>query len=267
MSWETIKAFFASLTLEKVLPALVILVAGILLVKLLLKLLDKLLDRSKLDRTMFTILRATMRVLLFSAVVIIALDTLGVEITSLVAILSVVSLAISLAVQNLLTNVVGGMTLLMTQPFRVGDWVQIGNETGTVQEIGIHYTKIKTFHGQILYIPNSDAASSRICNYSANGSCRIDLIFTASYQDEVDRVKEAILEAADVPGILREPAPRVVVSEYGDSAICYLLQIWVEADKDKYAEVKFAVMEAVKRKFEEKKITIPFPQMDVHMKS
>lgn len=265
MNWTEIKAFFASLTLERLLPALLILVVGFTAVRFLMKLVDKLLDRSKLDRTMFTILRAALRVLLYSAVFLIAVDTLGFDVTSLVAILSVVSLAISLAVQSLLSNVVGGLTLLATHPFRVGDWVQIGDEEGVVQDIGIHYTKIMTYYGQVLYLPNSDTVSSRICNFSADGKCRMELKFTASYQDDMETVREAILEAAVHPGILRDPAPRVVVSEYGDSAVIYLLHIWVEPDEENYLEIKFAVTEAVREKFREKNVTIPFPQMDVHM--
>lgn len=267
MNWVKIKAFFASLTLEKVLPALAILAVGFVAVKLLLKLLDKVLERSKLDRTMFAILRATVRILLVCAVFLVAINALGVDVTSLVAILSVVSLAISLAVQSMLSNVVGGLTLLATHPFRVGDWVQIGEEEGVVKEIGLHYTKIMTYYGQVLYLPNQDTVSSRICNFSADGNCRMELKFTASYENDTDTVREAILEAAKLPGVLQDPVPRVVVSEYADSAVCYLLHIWVEPDEESYMEIKFAVTEAVRQKFKEKNVTIPFPQMDVHMKS
>lgn len=265
MSWDKIKAFFASLTLERLLPAVIVLVLGILAVRLLLKLLDKLLNRSKLDRSMFTILHAVVAVLLYTVIILIAVDLLGVNVTSLVAIVSVVSLAISLAVQSLLANVVGGLSLLATHPFRVGDWVQIGEEKGVVRDIGIHHTKIMTYYGEMLYIPNSDTVSARICNFSAEGKLRMELKFTASYQDDIDTVREAILEAAVHPGILREPAPEVVVGEYADSAVCYLLHLWVEPEEEKYMEIKYAVTEEVKRRFTEKNVTIPFPQVDVHM--
>ena len=172
MSWEEIRSFFASLTLEKLLPVVLILVVGTIAVKLLLKLFDRALSRSKLDRTMFAFLKAIMRVLLYAIVLLIAAGSLGVDVTSLVAILSVVSLAVSLAVQNALANVVGSVTLLATHPFRVGDFVQIGSDSGTVEQIGMSYTQILTADGKRIYIPNSDAASSRICNYSANGSGR-----------------------------------------------------------------------------------------------
>lgn len=263
MDFTRIKQFFASLTLEKLLPVIVILVVGIILVKLLLKLFDRVLERSKLDRTMFSFLKAVMRVLLYSILALVAAGSLGVDVSSLVAILSVISLAVSLAVQNALSNVVGSMTLLATHPFRVGDFVEISGDSGTVEEISMSYTLIVTVDGKRIYIPNSDAASARICNYTVEGKRRVDLYFTASYDNPVDQVKEALREAARHPKLLPETEPEVVLSEYQDSCIQYLVLLWV-ASSD-YMEVKFAVNEAVKREFDARGISIPYPQMDVHL--
>lgn len=263
MSWEEIRSFFATLTLKKLLPVILILVVGILVVKLLLKLFDRALSRSKLDRTIFAFLKATMRVLLYEIVILIAASSLGVDVTSLVALLSVVSLAISLAVQNALSNVVGSITLLATHPFRVGDFVQIGSDSGTVEQIGMCYTQIMTADGKRIYIPNSDASAARIYNYTVEGKRRIDLTFSASYDDDVDRVKAALLAAAKHPKLCPDTPPEVHISEYADSSVNYLLLLWV-APSD-YFEVKFAVTEAVKKKFDEEGISIPYPQLDVHM--
>ncbi len=263
MNWEEIKAFFVSLSWQKLLPVVLILVVGFLVVKLLLKLFDKALSRSKLDKTMFTLLRAVMRVLLYAIVILIAAGSLGIDVTSLVAVLSVASLAISLAVQNVLTNLVGGVTLLASHPFRVGDSVQIGADSGIVKEIGLHYTKINTFDGELICIPNSETASCRIYNFSVEGKRRIKITASASYDAQIDKVRAALLEAAVHPKVLQEPKPQVFVSEYADSSVEYLLTLWVEAGN--YGEVKFAVTEAIKRKFDEQGITIPYPQMDVHM--
>ena len=134
MDLASIKKFFASLTLQKLVPVILIVVIGLLLVKLLLKLFDRVLERSRLERTMFSFLRAVMRALLYTILVLVAASSLGVDVTSLVAILSVVSLAISLAVQNALSNVVGSVTLLTTHPFHVGDFVEIGSDSGTVAD-------------------------------------------------------------------------------------------------------------------------------------
>ena len=263
MNWEQIKEFFATLSLQKVLPAFLILVVGILLAKLLLRFFDRALNRSKLDKTMFTILKAVMRVFLYAVVLLIAVGSLGVDVTSLVAVLSVVSLAISLAVQNVLTNVVGGVTLLSTHPFKVGDSVQIGSDSGVIKEIGLHYTKINTFNGELVYIPNSEVVTSRICNFSVEGTRRIAITISASYDADIDLVKNALLQAAAHPKTLQEPKPAVYVNNYLDSAVEYLLHIWVDAKN--YGEVKFAVTEAVKRCFDEKGISIPYPQMEVHL--
>lgn len=263
MTWEEIKNLFISLSWQKVLPSVLILIVGILVAKLLLKLFDRALNRSKLDKTMFTILKAVMRVLLFAIVLLIAAGSLGVDVTSLVAVLSVVSLAISLAVQNVLTNVVGGVTLLTTHPFKVGDSVQIGSDSGVIKEIGLHYTKINTFSGELVYIPNSEVVSSRVCNFSVEGKRRISITVSASYEADMGTVKKALLQAAEHPKALSEPKTEAFVNAYADSGVEYLLHVWTEAEN--YGEVKFAVTEAVKRSFDEHNITIPYPQVDVHL--
>lgn len=262
MSWESIKTFFASLTLQKLIPVVLIVVVGFIVVKLLLKLFDRGLRRSKLDHTMFGFLRALMRILLYALVILIAAGSLGMDVSSLVALLSIVSLAISLAVQNTLSNVVGSVSLLATHPFRVGDFVQIGTDSGTVEEISMSYTKIVTADGKRIYIPNSDAASARICNFSAEGKRRVDLNFTASYGDSIDAVKAALLEATEGIAILEGTQPAVFVSDYLDSSVQYLLQFWVGADD--YLSAKFTATEAVKRIFDKEGISIPFPQLEVH---
>lgn len=262
MNWETIKGFLSSITLEKIIPVVLILAVGTLVVKLLLKLFDRMLHRSKLEKTMFTFLKTVMRILLYAVLALIAAGSLGMDVTSLVAVLSVVSLAISLAVQNTLSNVVGSVTLLTTQPFHVGDFVEIGGDSGTVEEIRMNYTLIVTPDGKRVYIPNSDAAAARICNYSAEGKRRVDMTFTASYEDDVDKVKAALRLAAKHEKAMEEP--EIFVNAYLDSSIEYAVRIWVPADD--YFTVKNAVTEAVKRIFDEQKISIPFPQLDVNMK-
>lgn len=261
MDLASIKKFFASLTLQKLVPVILIVVIGLLLVKLLLKLFDRVLERSRLERTMFSFLRAAMRALLYTILVLVAASSLGVDVTSLVAILSVVSLAISLAVQNALSNVVGSVTLLTTHPFHVGDFVEIGSDSGTVEEISVSYTKLATVDGKRIYIPNSDAASARICNYSVEGR-RVDLYIGVSYDAPAEKVREALLAAAQHPKALQDPAPLVVLNNYQDSSIQYLLMLW--AASGDYLEVRFAVNEAVKRELDARGIAIPYPQLDVH---
>ncbi len=264
MTWEKVRSFFESLTLQKLLPVVVILVAGVVAVKLLMKLFDRALNKSKLERTMFTIIKAILRSLLYVIVILIAASSLGVDVTSLVALLSIVSLAISLAVQNTLSNVVGSFTLLSTHPFHVGDFVQIGEERGTVEEVTMNYTRLCTFDGKVIFIPNSDASSSRIYNYSLENRRRIELKVQASYGDDIDKVKAALEKAATHPKRLKDSDVKVFVNEYKDCGVEYLLLLWAtEAD---YFEVKFAVTEAIKRTFDQEGITIPFPQIEVTTK-
>lgn len=255
--------FLKDLSLKRVLPAVLILVVGFFAVKIMLKLFDRALQRSRLNKTMFTFLKTLMRILLYCIVGLIAVSSLGVDVTSLVAILSVVSLAISLSVQNTLTNVVGSISLLTTHPFHVGDFVEIGADSGTVEEITLTYTKLSTVDGQTIYIPNSDAAAARICNYTVAGKRRVALSFTAAYENDMEQVKAAILHAAEGVKCLDGTEPAVCVSAYLDSAIEYQLFVWTTpAD---FLATKLHLMEAVKQEFDRQGIIIPYNQLVLHV--
>lgn len=251
------------ISMKRILPSVLVLIIGIIVAKLLIRVFDRALSKSKLNKTMFSFVKAIMRILLYSLVILIAAGCLGIDVTSLIAVLSVVSLAVSLAVQNALSNVVGSMSLLATQPFQVGDFVDIGGDSGTVQEITLNYTRLLTTDGRTIYIPNSDAATARICNYSVEGRRRVELCFTAAYEDDIDAVKAAILQAARHPKLLQDPAPAVILNAYLDSAIEYKFLGWTAAGD--FLEVKNYINEEVKREFDKAKISIPFPQMDVHL--
>ncbi len=253
----------ATISVERILPALGILLIGILLSRVVLKLFDKVLQRSKLNSTMFSFLKTLMRILLYAIVVLIAASCLGIDVSSLIAVLGVVSLAISLAVQNALSNVVGSFSLLTTQPFHAGDFVDIGGDSGTVEEITMNYTRLLTPDGRTIYIPNSDAATARICNYSVAGRRRVELCFTAAYDDDMDKVKAAILRAAHHPKLLNDPPPEVLLNAYLDSAIEYKFRGWTATED--YWPVKDYINEEVKREFDKERISIPYPQLDVHL--
>lgn len=255
--------FLKDLSLKQLLPAALILVAGIFIARVLLKLFDRGLQRSTLNKTMFTFLKTLMRILLYCVVGLIAVSSLGVDVTSLVAILSVVSLAISLAVQNTLTNVVGSISLLTTHPFQVGDYVEIGSDSGTVEEITLTYTKLMTVNGQTIYIPNSDTAAARICNYTVAGKRRIALSFCAPYQEDVEKVKAAILRAAETVNCLEGTKPEVYVNAYLDSAIEYQLFVWTTPVE--FFPSKMHLMEAVKQEFDNQGIYVPYNQLVLHV--
>lgn len=264
MTWEKIKAFFSEKTLDKLLPTLIILIVGIIVAKLILRLFDRSVERSKVDRTILTVLKTIMHITIYSVVILVSAGSLGIDVSSLIAVLSVVSLAITLAVQNTLGNLVGGVTLLVTRPFSVGDTVQIGSDCGMVEEITMSYTRIETADGKHIYIPNSDAASARICNFSDNGKRRVDILVSAAYEDDIDAVKQALLAAGDHPKRLKEELIEAYVNNYLDSGIEYLLRLWVN-DED-YSKVRFAVTEQIKREFDARGLSMPYPQVEVRKK-
>lgn len=260
---QAVKGFFDSLTLEKAIPPLVLLLVGLMAVRLLLRLFDRALERSRLERAAYAMLRSVMKVLLYFILLLLVAAQLGVDVSSLVAILSVISLALSLAVQGALTNVVGGFTLLTTRPFKAGDFVELGDQSGTVLEVNVTYTKLQTPDNKIVSIPNSTAASARITNFSAAGTRRVDLTVSASYDSPVESVKAALLRAANSPTSLFTPEPFAGVKEYGDSAITYVLQVW--SSTSDYWTTYFAVNEAISREFAQDGIEMTYPHLNVHL--
>ena len=184
---QQVQSFFSRLTLEKLLYAAVLLVLCAVLIRLILRAADKLFSRSKLDHTIFGFLRTSAKAILIFITIMLVAGTLGVDTTSLLAILSVAGLAVSLSLQTALSNVAGAMMILTAKPFRAGDYVQIGDKAGTVLTIGAVYTSLRTYDGQRIYLPNSQVTAAAIVNQTAEPARRIDLNVSASYDDAADR--------------------------------------------------------------------------------
>ena len=254
----------AGLTLTRVLSAVLLLVVCLVVVKLLLRLLDKVMQRTEIERSLYKFLRTFIKILLLFIVVLIIAGFIGIPVTSLIAVLSVFGLAISLAVQNSLSNVAGGIQLLTSKPFKVGDYVEAGGIAGTVTEVGIFYTKIDSADNKLIQVPNSQIAAEKIINYTAEEQRRVDLKFTASYDAPVETVKSAIQGVIGAHSlVLFTPAPFVRVSNYGDSAIEYTVRVWC-ATKD-YWTVYFDLMEQVKEAFDQAGVEMTYPHVNVHM--
>ena len=254
----------SGLTVGKILAALVLLAVCLIVVKLLMKTVDKLLQRTGIDRSLHTFLKTAIKVVLLFLTVLIVADTLGVSMTSLIAVLSVAGLAVSLAVQNSLSNVAGGIQLLTSKPFTVGDYVEAGGIAGTVVEVGIFYTRIHTADNKLIQVPNSQIAGEKIINYTAEPQRRVDLTFTASYDAPVEDVKKVIQEVmAAHPLTLYTPEPFVRVSKYGDSSIEYTLRVWCATGD--YWTVYFDLMEQVKAAFDKAGVEMTYPHVNVHM--
>ena len=184
--------------------------------------------------------------------------------TSMVAVIGSAGVAIGLALQGGLSNIAGGLMIMIFRPFSVGDYISSSSGDGTVASIGIYHTTLVTPDCRRVVIPNSALTSSTVTNYSAEPRRRVDLDFSASYGDDIDKVRAAILSVANgIPQVLKDPAAEVMVSEHSDSAVKYRVRAWCKGED--YWTVYFALQENVKRAFDEAGISIPFPQVDVHM--
>ncbi len=252
------------LTLGLLLSTAVLLVVCVLARKLLLKLVDRALIKSRLDGSIKGFIKSAVGVVLWILIVLIVADKLGIPMTSLVAIVSVVSLALSLSVQNILTNLFSGMTVLGTHPFGEGDWVDIGGTAGTVQKVGLFYTILKMPDGREVHIPNATVADSKVENFTAHETRRIDIDVSASYDDSTEAVKIAVMKAIDrTEGLVREPEPIVAIKSYGDSAITYMVLVWAETPK--FFDAKCALTENIRETFAETGVQMTYPHINVHV--
>lgn len=252
------------LDLHSILTALITLVVCLIVTRVLLGILNKFLKRSGIEKTLHSFIRSIARILLYFLTVLIVVGSLGIDVTSLVALFSVIGLALSLALQGTLSNLAGGIMLLVTKPFLVGDYVEIGSNGGTVQEVNLVYTKLNTFDNKRISIPNSEVSASRITNYTTEGNRRVDLTVSASYQAPVEAVKQALQEAIDAQAYaLAEPAPFARISRYGDSAIEYTVRVWCK--NENYWEMYYDLLEEIKRSFDRNGIEMTYPHVNVHM--
>lgn len=253
----------SKLTLDRVLPAVILLVVGLLVIKAILKFADRSLSKSKLEKAAAGLIRSLTKVVLYLLLGMMVADRLSIDVTGVVALASVASLAVSLAFQDMLSNVIGGFTLLSNHPFKSGDFVEVAGQSGTVETIDITYTKLITPDQKVISIPNSSVVASQITNYSTEPTRRVDFAVSASYDAPISTVKQALLDAARVDDVLDDPAPFAAVEQYGDSAISYVLRVW--APSDRYWDVKFAINENIKAKFDQAGVEMTYPHLNVHL--
>ena len=190
---------------------------------------------------------------------------LGLEMTSILAVLASAGLAIGLALQGALGNLAGGMMILIFKPFRVGDYIDTHTDAGTVKEINIFYTVLYTVDNNRIMLPNGALTNSSITNYSMEQKRRVDLTFTTSYQADIKRVRQLLLDVAvSHPLTIVDPAePFCRLSAHGDSALSFVLRTWTLAEN--YWELRFDLLEQVKQAFDQNDIEIPYPQLDLHL--
>lgn len=263
---EFIRSWLAGLggfALGKVVPALILLFAGMIIIRIIMKFIGNALECSALEKVAHTLVKSVVRVFLYLLLGVIVASTLGINVSGIVALASVLTLAVSLSVQNALTNVIGGFTLLTTKPFSSGDYVEIAGQSGTVKEIGLTYTKLATADNKLVSIPNSSVTAAEIVNYSVTGKRRVTVQVCAAYSCPAEDVLAALQEAADVPTAYKEPAPFAAVDGYGESAIRYVLHIW--CDTADYWDTQFAVNKRVKEVFDLRGIAMTYPHLNVHI--
>lgn len=252
-----------SLFFKKLMGTVLILVIGVLVIRVIMRLITAALEKSHLEKAahslIFSLARAAMYVLLF----LIAASQMGIDVSSIVALASVLTLALSLALQNMVSNLIGGFVILYTHPFHSGDYVEIAGQGGTVKEISMTYTVLATPDNRIISIPNSAVAAAQVVNYSSADSRRVELTVTASYDAPTQKVLDALVLAGTVDNALLNPAPSAVIVSYDDSAIRYSLRIWVKPGD--YWDVYFQVNQRIKDVFDQQGIEMTYPHLNVHL--
>ena len=244
--------------------ALAILIIGRFIARLVSTRVGSAVEKSNDDVTLGKFVASLTYVALMAFIIIAAMGQLGIETASLVAILAAAGLAIGLALQGSLANFASGVMLIIFRPLKVGDFVEAGGATGTVREIGIFTSILSSPDNKKIYVPNANLTGANIINYSAFGTRRIDLVAGVSYGDSLDLVKATLEQIlAEDDRILTDPAPTIAVLELADSSVNFAVRPWVK--EEDYWDVRFDTQEKIKQRFDEKEISIPFPQQDVHL--
>jgi small conductance mechanosensitive channel len=244
--------------------ALLIFIIGKFFVGVISNVVKKLLIKARVDAILVKFIGSIVKSVLLLFVVIASLDQLGVDTTSLIALIGAAGLAIGLALQGSLQNLASGVMLIIFRPFTAGDFVEAGGASGVVEEIGIFTTRMRTGDNKEIIIPNGSIFGGIITNYSRRETRRIDMVFGIGYGDDIRKAKEVIAKIIeDDERILRDPAPLIAVGELGANSVNFNVRPWAKTSD--YWSVYFDLNEKIKLAFDENGISIPYPQMDVHL--
>ena len=236
------------------------------LAKKIVNILNKALERRNVDVTIRSFLDTFLEVILKGLVVLVVLEYVGIKTTGVAALVASAGVAIGLALQGSLSNFAGGLVILLIRPFNVGDYVEGAGHNGVIEKIGMFYTHMVSVDNKLILVPNGTLANGSIVNYSAKELRRVDLTFGVGYEQDILKVKRVlsnIVEAHDL--ILKTPEPFIALSNHGDSAINFVVRVWV--NNSDYWKVHFDLLESVKVAFDNEDISIPYPQMDLHIKN
>ena len=252
-----------SLFFKKLMGTVLVLVIGVLVIRVIMRLITAALEKSHLEKAAHSLILSLARAAMYVLLFLIAASQMGIDVSSIVALASVLTLALSLALQNMVSNLIGGFVILYTHPFHSGDYVEIAGQGGTVKEISMTYTVLATPDNRIISIPNSAVAAAQVVNYSSADSRRVELTVTASYDAPTQKVLDALVLAGTVDNALLNPAPSAVIVSYDDSAIRYSLRVWVKPGD--YWDVYFQVNQRIKDVFDQQGIEMTYPHLNVHL--
>lgn len=253
-----------NLSVVSIIRVVLLILVGVILIRVLTKLMGRMLERSKALASLRVYILSVFRIGLWFLLVLIAAESVGIPTASIIALLSVAGLAVSLALQNTLSNVAGGITLLITKPFQVGDYVEADGVSGTVKAVDLSYTTFTTIDNKEIFIPNSHLSSVKIVNYTTSGKRRVDLNFSASYDAPTQTVKDAIREVVDsIPEIIRDPEPVIWLSAYESSSIQYVVRAWTTTED--YWDVYYTLQEGVRESFARHGVEMTYDHLNVHL--
>ena len=245
--------------------AVIVAVVGFKLTSVIVKKITKSKKIANMDQSALSFITSFISVTMKILVVVVVITIMGIPMSSVIALVASAGVAIGLAVQGALSNLVGGLMILLFRPYKVGDYIETTGVSGTVRDISVFYTSILTIDNKVITIPNGELTNSVITNYSSEELRRVDLDVFADYNSDIGLVRETLLSVASkCPKALAEPEAAAVISECGDNGIKYILRVWCK--NEDYWDVRFALLESVRNAFKDANIEIPYPQMDVHIK-
>lgn len=248
----------------KLIGALVVFIIGRKLIKWLKKWITTSKKLDKFDTGVRTFLSSFTTVALYAILFITVAMILGIPTTSFITALASCGVAIGLALQGSLSNLAGGLMILLFKPFKVGDYIETPDAAGTVSDITVMYTFLTTPDNKVITIPNGTLTNSVVQNFSAVENRRVDLTFTTDYNCSIDEVKAILMDVVNAHSlVLQDPEPFARLSAHGDSALEFTVRVWCKSDD--YWDVRFDLLESVKKAFDENNIGIPYPQLDVHL--
>ena len=243
--------------------AAAIFIVGRMIAKFLVKMLGKVLRKGAMEEILVNFISSIANMLLLLVVIVASLDQLGVDTTSMIALVGAAGLAIGLALQGSLQNFAAGVMLIVFRPFKEGDFIEAAGVNGVVEHISIFNTIMRTGDNKEVIVPNGNIYSGVIVNFSARDTRRVDMVFGIGYNDDLKKAKALLEEiVTSDERVLKDPAPVIAVSELADSSVNFVVRPWVKSAD--FWSVKFDTTESVKLRFDQEGISIPYPQMDVH---